>query len=148
MNPDRHPTPRPTIPCPHCGRDLQPGAGQYQHIAVCLANPEFFATVKAALDDGSGAIVGKLAYKQRPREQRPISSEALLSQIPGYAWWRVAEHFGLRAHTRAVSRRGPSVKAPEVTVSQVTKATEPIYVCGMLVCRVRDYGSQVGLVLR
>jgi hypothetical protein len=93
MDANRHPTQRATVPCPHCGRDLQPGAGQYQHIAVCLGNPEFFAVVRQALDDGTGGIVTKREYKARP--SRPISSESLLAQIPGYAWWRVAEHFGL-----------------------------------------------------
>lgn len=135
--------------CPHCGKLLTGKGNHVVHVRACVHNPEVFKTVRALLDDGTGGIVKKEEYAYN--RSAPVAAETLIRQMPHCSWFAVAEYFNLRPSARSrqiANGRRTGRLASSVTSLTPPERQEPVRVCGLAVCRVIDYGSRVGYVLR
>ena len=137
-------------PCPHCGRRFA-NSNHAAHVAVCVANPTIAEALKVALDYGDGTIKTRTHWNATRGALPSVS--AILDQLGTGSWAAVAEHFGL-TFTRDI--RPAPVSAPEPGYTPIVAAgyaavprnDDGIFVCGLPVCRVVDYGNRVGFVLR
>ena len=138
------------VACQHCGRRYA-ASTVMRHEPLCIARPEQFAAVRAVLDAGDGRIKTIAAYNAT-RGHAPAPN-TLYDIIGSTRWQDVATRFGLFFSMKRQPQTA-IVPAPVMTpivaagYAAVPHEEDGIFVCGLPVCHLVDYGDRVGFVLR
>lgn len=128
--------------CPHCGRKLANG-NRARHARSCIHDPAVHALTLAALTAQDGRGKTREEYFHTRGDAPGIKS--LFGQLDTDSWADVVEWFGLE-FTREHARNGAPIVA--AGHAAMPRQDDGIFVCGLPVCRVVDYGNVVGYVLR
>jgi len=111
----------PVVHCRHCGQEYTTNhIGR--HEAKCLHDPEVFARVRAALDDGTGGCIRIKDYEEITRNAGNTLpwQQPLISRLG--SWAGVAHHFGLRPYVSARAAEDAEIWSAHPTLTPEERA--------------------------